>query len=164
MRALEGMCFRMITGSRVPGEELSKMLDFIRNFADQFHHFKEETYLFPALEKIGIRDENGPLAFLRGEHQTERALLAELDLAIEEYRRNQVASERFVSAAHKYKDHLIGHMEQEEAILFRLAEEMLDEGDKDSLNRVFAEENAKAEELTCRYERLASDLEKDWAV
>jgi len=164
MRALDGMCFRMITGSRVPDEELSKLLDFIRNFADQFHHDKEETHLFPALEKVGIRDENGPLAFLRDEHETERALLAELDLAIEEYRLNQDSIERFVSAARQYKDHLIGHMEQEEAILFRLAEEMLDEGAKDSLHRVFAEENARAEELMRRYERLASELEKNWAV
>ena len=31
MRALEGMCIRMMAGSDVPDEELSKLLDFIRN-------------------------------------------------------------------------------------------------------------------------------------
>ncbi len=164
MRALDGMCLRMIAGGAVPDEELSKLLDFIRNFADQFHHVKEETLLFPALEQIGVRKENGPLAFLRNEHETERTLLAELELAVEDYRRNQAANKRFVSAALQYKDHLIGHMQQEEAILFRLAEEIMDDQAKDSLIRAFAEENAKALELSRRYEQLATALEKTWAV
>jgi len=86
------------------------MLDFIRNFADGFHHAREETHLFPALEQIGIKNENGPLAFLRSEHTTERGLLSELEHAVGEYRRNPIAYDKFVSLA-----------------LFRLAEEMLDD-------------------------------------
>ena len=43
MRALEGMCLRMRTGGDAPNEELSKLLDFIRNHADRFHlKFAEE--------------------------------------------------------------------------------------------------------------------------
>jgi hypothetical protein len=55
-------------------------------------------------------------------------------------------------------------MQQEDSILFSLAEEMLDEVAKDSLTHALAEENAKAEELTQRYERLATELERTWAV
>jgi hemerythrin-like domain-containing protein len=62
MHALEGMCLRMRAGTRMPDGDLSKMLDFIRNFADGFHHAKEETHLFPALEQLGIEGGNGPLA------------------------------------------------------------------------------------------------------
>jgi hemerythrin-like domain-containing protein len=164
MRALEGMCLRMVAGGVVPDEELSKLLDFIRGFADQFHHVKEDTHFFPALERIGIRAENGPLAFLRNEHMAERMLLAELELAVEDLRRNTAATERFVSAARQFKDHLIGHMQQEESILFRLAEEMLDDRVKDSLSHAFVEESAEDRAHAERYEQLAIELERRWAV
>ena len=164
MRALVGMCLRMRAGSSVPGEELSKLLDFIRNFADGFHHAKEEAHLFPALEQIGIEGENGPLAFLRSEHRTERRLLSELARAVEEYRCDPASCEKFVSAALEFKDHLIGHMQHEDAILFRLAEEMLDDQIKDSLIHAFFGEDAEAQEMTQRYEHLAEELEKAWAV
>jgi hemerythrin-like domain-containing protein len=164
MRALEGICFRMRAGEGVPDGELSKLLYFIRDYADGFHHAKEEIHLFPALEQAGIRDENGPLAFLRNEHETERRLLGELDLAIEEYHRDSAAGEKFVSAALQFKDHLIGHIEQEDAILFRLAEEMLEERTKDSLIRDFAYQNADSQAMTQRYEQVARELEMAWAV
>jgi hypothetical protein len=55
-------------------------------------------------------------------------------------------------------------MQQEDAILFRLAEEMLDDQIKDSLIRAFAGEDAAAREVIQRYEQLAEELEKAWAV
>ena len=164
MRAMEGMCFRIWVGGVVPGEELSKLLDFIRNYADRLHHAKEATHLFPALEQIGIPDGNGPLAFLRDEHETERRLLGNLEMTAEKYRHNSAAGAEFVSIANQFKDHLIEHMRQEEAILFRLAEEMLDDQVKDSLTHIFAEENAETRERTQRYEQLAKELEKTWTV
>jgi hemerythrin-like domain-containing protein len=164
MRALEGMCIRMQTGSSVPGEELSKLLDFIRNFADRFHHEKEETHFFPALERIGIQDDTGALAFLRNEHKTERRLLAELELVAEDYHHNYGAIESFVQVARQYKDHLIGHMQQEESILFRLAEEMLDDEVKDSLTHALAAGTPTTREMIRRYEKLARELEEAWSV
>jgi hemerythrin-like domain-containing protein len=162
MRALEGMCFRMRAGSSMPDEELAKLLDFIRNFADGIHQVKEEMHLFPALEQIGIKDKDGPLAFLRSEHRTERRLLSELAQAVEGYRCDPASGEIFVRAALQFKDHLIGHMQQEEAILFRLAEEMLDDQIKGSLIRAFA--GKETGEMAQRYEQLAKELEKAWAV
>src|SRR5215475_9429813 len=164
MRAVEGMCFRMRAGDDAPGEELSKLLDFIRNYADRFHHAKEEAHLFPALEQIGVRDEGGPLAFLRDEHETERRLLGDLELAVEEYRHDSKAGEKFVSTALQFRDHLIEHMQKEEAILFILVEEMLDDRVKDALTRVFAEASADAPGWVQRYEHLAKELEKTWIV
>src|SRR5262249_29448966 len=132
--------------------------------ADRFHHKKEETFLFPALERLGFQNESGSLAFLRNEHEAERRLLDDLKQAIEDYRHNQKAGEDFVSAALEFKDHLIGHMQQEDAVLFNIAEEMLDEPLKDSLTHTFVKKNAEAQEMIRRYERLAGELEDAWSV
>jgi hemerythrin-like domain-containing protein len=166
LRALDGMCLKLKFGGDVPPEVLYQVLDFIQNFADRFHHAREETYLFPALDQNGIQKQGGALGFLIGEHETERMLTAELELAIVEYcHGDSTAVDRFVAAANLYRDHMVGHMREEDAILFRLAEEVLAETAKAALTRSFAQEEAQGCGGTVeRYERLAQELEKNWAV
>ena len=166
LRALDGMCLKLKSGVNVPPEAMYQILDFIQNFADRFHHTREETYLFPALGQNGFQKEGGALRFLMGEHEVERILTAELELAIGEYRYGDLtAVDRFVEAANLYRDHMAGHMREEDAILFRLAEEVLDEAVKASLIQSFAQEEAQGCDGTvARYERLAQELEQSWAV
>ena len=166
LRALDGMCLTLKSGGNVPPETLYQILDFIQNFADRFHHAREEIYLFPSLSHNGFQIDGGALGFLMGEHETERTLTAELELAIGEYRHgDSEAVDRFVKAANLYREHLVGHMREEDAILFRLAEEVLDEAVKASLTQSFAQEEAQSSDgMVARYERLAQELEKTWAV
>jgi hemerythrin-like domain-containing protein len=93
-------------------------------------------------------------------------LIAELELAIGEYRHGDSAAvDRFVEAANLYRNHMVGHMREEDAILFRLAEEVLDEAGKASLTQSFGQEEAQdCKGTVARYERLAQELEKNWAV
>jgi hemerythrin-like domain-containing protein len=166
LRALDGICFVMKTGGTVPVETLARVLDFIRNFADRFHHEREETCLFPLLKELGIEEGGGALSFLRSEHETERRLLAELELAIDEYcSGNETASDRFIDAAKQFHNHLINHMQKEEAILFRLVEEILDEDVKATLMQSLAHHDTPDSDQSIeRYESLAGQLEKEWAV
>ena len=166
LRALDGMCMHLKSRGSVPPEALYQILDFIQNFADRFHHAREETYLFPALSQNGIQKEGGALGFLTNEHEIERMLMAELELAIGEYRHgDSEAVDRFVEVANLYREHLVGHMREEDAILFRLAEEVLDEAVKASLTKSFVQEEAQASDgMVAKYERLAQELEKNWAV
>jgi hemerythrin-like domain-containing protein len=166
LRALDGICLNLKTGDIVPPEALGQLLDFARNFADRFHHKKEETYLFPALSPNVLPKDGEALRFLIEEHQTERRLIAELELAFGEYcRGDSAAVKRIIETANSYRDHLVGHMREEEAILFRLAEEVLDETVKTSLIHSFAQEDAQGSSgLAAKYERIADELEKNWAV
>jgi hemerythrin-like domain-containing protein len=166
LRALDGMCLNLKTGGDVPPEALYQILDFLQNFADRFHHTREATYLFTALGQNGFREEGGALGFLTEEHEIERTLTAELERAIREYSHgDSSAVDRFVEAANLYRDHLVGHIHEEDAILFRLAEEVLDEGIKASLIQAFAQEESQGcDGVVERYERLAQELEKNWAV
>lgn len=166
LRALDGICLNLKTGGNVPLETLYQMLDFIRNFADRFHHSKEETYLFPALSQNVFRKDSDALRFLMEEHQIERTLIAELELAIGEYRRGESAAiDRIIETANQYCDHLVSHIREEEAILFQLAEEMLDKTVKTSLIKSFTQEEGRTNSgMAARYEHLADELEKNWAV
>jgi hypothetical protein len=60
---------------------------------------------------------------------------------------------------------MVGLIREEEAILFRLAEEMLDEAVKASLIQSLAEQGARGDDgMAARYEQLANELEKQWAL
>jgi hemerythrin-like domain-containing protein len=166
LRALDGVCLRLEWGAPLTPEALAQIVDFTGNFIDRFHHDKEETYLFPALVRHGIVEDGGPLGAMKREHQIETALTAELDRAIAGCKNGEAdAIKRFVEAAYKYSSHLIGHMQKEEALLFRVADEMLGEEEKASLMADFHKaENELGAEVYEKYERVATELEKDWAV
>ncbi len=166
LRALNGVCLRLASGQWIPPGTLSQLLDFIRTFADQYHHGKEEAHFFPALERRGIRREAGPLGMLAHQHEIERELSAKLCLAIEDYAEAYPkAHERFITAARRYIDLMVTHMETEDKLLFRLAEEILDEKDKEELTLAFKQAELELSPGAVeKYEQIAAELEMDWTV
>jgi hemerythrin-like domain-containing protein len=166
LRALDGVCMRLEGGSRVTAAELKEVVEFITTFADRYHHGKEEAFLFPALERNGITREGGPLGVMEYEHQVERELLADLEQAIDLYTEGDVdAVRRFVDAARTFLRLLVGHIEKEDSILFRIGDEVLDDEEKAALTANFKQTDAILGERSLQdYERLASELEEKWAV
>lgn len=133
---LDVVAARIEAGSLPPPEHLGKLLRFLRVFADEYHHHKEEQSLFPAMEAAGLAREGGPIAVMRAEHETGRALTRGLfasaaELAV------QSAQERFVAAARHYSAHLRQHMAKEDEILFHTAELQLGLVQNDTLYERF---------------------------
>jgi hemerythrin-like domain-containing protein len=166
IRALNGICIRIELGEQVPLAALNQIVDFIRVFADGFHHQKEETRLFPALGRQGIPHRGGPLEIMENEHEVERAHTAEMELSLEGFQYSDSESRiRFVEAARNYSAHLISHIQKEDSILFRLADEILSDEDKKSLAEGFREDAALlGPGAVGRYEQIASSLEDKWGV
>ena len=48
-------------------------VDFIRNYADRFHHAKEEDVLFAELVKNGMPEKQSPIEAMHMEHDQGRA-------------------------------------------------------------------------------------------
>jgi hemerythrin-like domain-containing protein len=71
----------------------------------------------------------------------------------------------FIEAARRYSNYLLSHIEQEDSILFRIADEILDESDKESLSEAFKKDAAAigAGQYE-KYELLASTLERTWGI
>lgn len=166
LRALDGVCARLQWGNHVPSEVLARLADFIRTFADRNHHGKEEIYLFPLLQKHGLVQNGGSLGALTREHQIENELSTEMHRAIEGYRgADPMARQHFIESASKYSRHLLSHIDKEDEIIIRLADELFDEKDLASLSAGFqlAESEFGAGAIE-KYEGIASELERDWAL
>ena len=56
-------------------------VDFIRNYADRYHHAKEEDVLFEALVKNGMPRENSPVAAMLMEHEQGRVYVRDMAAA-----------------------------------------------------------------------------------
>jgi hemerythrin-like domain-containing protein len=145
---------------------LLEIVGFIRTFADHYHHGKEEAHLFPALERRGITRQGGPLGVMEYEHQIERELTADLEQAIDLYKDGDgEAAQSFVEAARSYMRLLVGHIEKEDSILFRIGDEVLDDEEKVALAASFKQTEAALGDRTLQdYENLASEIEEKWAL
>ena len=52
---------------------VEQILDFIKNFADKYHHLKEEDVLFVEMEHHGMSRQSGPVGVMLHEHEQGRA-------------------------------------------------------------------------------------------
>lgn len=58
-------------------------VDFIRNYADRFHHAKEEDVLFVELVRNGMPEKNSPVEAMHIEHEQGRAFVRGMEEAVE---------------------------------------------------------------------------------
>jgi hemerythrin-like domain-containing protein len=144
----------------VSSEVLRDLLQFMREFSDQCHHGKEESYFFPYLESKGVPSTGCPLSALKGEHVKSRQLLADLNSAAAAYIND---AERGRLTLIQVLQSLVAlypaHIWKEDYLLFPMADKILAESEQELLLREFA----KAEEdlgtnAHERFDRLVSDL------
>jgi hemerythrin-like domain-containing protein len=97
---------------RIDQNDTMTLLRFLRVFADEHHHMKEEGVLFPEVMRV-TQTEAGPLRHLLLEHSQERALVGELEDAV---RSTQTAE--FVLFANQLTERVRDHLQKEDGILF----------------------------------------------
>jgi len=117
-----------------------KALDFISNFADQCHHLKEEKLLFPAMEAHGIPQEGGPIGVMLMEHEEGRSHVRAMRAAVEGLERGETSGvESLLSHARGYVRLLKEHIQKEDEILFRIADDCIPSGEQTALLKSFEE-------------------------
>lgn len=139
-----------------------KALDFFSHFADQCHHFKEEQVLFPAIAEGGIPRDGGPIGMMLMEHEEGRAYVRAMLSAIPLVEaKNQVAKEILVDKAKAYLRLLKDHIQKEDEILFRIADDVISPDEQKQLLRSFEEHEAKeiGEGVHEKYLKIAEELE-----
>jgi len=127
-------------------EQWRKALEFFRHFADQCHHFKEEKVLFPAMEEHGIPREGGPIGMMLQEHEEGRAHVKAMVAAVEELSTGTgAADEVLLTHARAYVTLLREHIQKEDDILFRMADEVIPEDEQREILKQF--ETHEAQEM-----------------
>jgi hemerythrin-like domain-containing protein len=101
-------------------------VSFFREFADAYHHGKEEHILFDAMVEHGFPRHAGPIAVMLQEHDMGRAQVAVLAAkAAQSEAWSDEDRQTIADAANDYSGLLRAHIHKEDAILYPMAEQRL---------------------------------------
>jgi hemerythrin-like domain-containing protein len=135
---LDEICSRIERKSAFNTDDVERILDFLRRFADGCHHAKEEKHLFPALEKAGVPREHGPIGMMLAEHDLGRKYIAGISGALDRCRQGEQAAGDLASNARAYAHLLRAHINKENQVLFPMADRVLPEDVQDQIASAFA--------------------------
>ena len=93
---LDGMVKKLEDGERIEIADVTTILKFLRVFGDEYHQIMEERILFPALLRTAPQEVS--LRQLCREHSEERAVVAEIEVALHSEERDRFRSQ--FAAAH----------------------------------------------------------------
>jgi hemerythrin-like domain-containing protein len=151
---------RLEKGEKVDPRFFTEAIDFIRNYADRYHHAKEEDILFKKMEQAGFPVEGGPIAMMLADHVQGREYVAAMEKANERYiTGDSSAVDEIAENAKGYVYLLRAHIEKEDKILYPMARNTLGDTGIEAMRPDFdrvEKEKAGTEE---KYKALLQELE-----
>jgi hemerythrin-like domain-containing protein len=131
---------KMTLSSDVSLTHLETVVSLIRNYADGFHHAKEEKLFFPQLIKKGFSPEHGPIAVMLNEHTEGRCYVKSMADEIANYKKgNKAALPKIFENMQGYIELLRNHISKENDVLFRMADHAFSESEQQELLVKFSE-------------------------
>jgi len=161
LACLEKLTEQSQSTGRLDKQSAQDAIAFLRVFADQCHHGKEEVHLFPAMEAKGFPRQGGPTGVMLAEHDEGRAHVRAMAESLEAAASgDRAALQQFAEHAAGYVALLQQHIQKEDNILYVMANRVFSEEDQrrllDAFGRVEAEEMGAGTHEA--YLRLANEL------
>ncbi len=124
INALLKECDSIQSENKIDKIYLSQIIDFVRGYADKFHHAKEENILF---KEFNICAEEGcvhcnPVDQMLHEHDLGRNYIKELEIGIKEENKSKI-----LQNARGYSQLLKEHIFKEDNILYPMMDEAFNE-------------------------------------
>lgn len=133
----------------------SDVLQFLKGYADNLHHTKEEEILFFRIMAEDTIEKKAELKRLMHQHILSRGLFEEMEIALSSHN-----GRRMAILLKEYIPMIRGHIEEEDTILFPMLERILPEKVKNevviSFNRV--DENAPIGQYMSLLERVGQNI------
>lgn len=120
IEALSLECRIIESGKKLDEKFFMETIDFIRNYADKFHHAKEEDILFKELCKDTVQMRCNPVEQMIHEHDLGRNFVTNMIKGLEENDKLKV-----IQNAKGYVELLREHIYKEDNILYPMADESL---------------------------------------
>jgi len=142
-------------------ENANCFIQFIHEFADHFHHAKEEDILFRYFEIPGVLTHCNPVPQMLFEHSKAREFVRNMENAIQTKEINELT----VNAG-QYARLLKEHIYKEDNILYPMAERGLSDEAKSSLLKEYTETDNRlnSHAIWLKYEILCTELEQQLNV
>ncbi len=150
---------KMVLNISTELSHLEMVVRLIKNYADGFHHVKEESLFFPLLIKKGFSKEQGPVAVMLHEHSEGRNFVKGMSENLKAYKYgDSSALTPLYENMQGYIDLLRSHIAKENNVLFRMADKLLTKEEQESLLKSFATME-KTGYTEGQLERFVTDIE-----
>lgn len=146
---------------------LDGVVPFIKDYADRFHHAKEEDVLFKALVANGMPEQNSPVAAMLMAHDQGRTFVRGIEKAARQALTSEATPEVVTALAENARGYaalLRDHIEKEDTILYPLAERILPEEVRPAMIAAYTTAEAAGHGLEEKYRRLVEDYEANLAA
>jgi hemerythrin-like domain-containing protein len=135
-------------------------VDFIRNYADRFHHAKEEDVLFIELIKNGMPEKQSPIEAMLMEHDQGRAHVRAMEEAAQKALAGETGQAALIADHAKgYASLLRSHIEKEDTILYPLSERVLPENVRPRMLTAYEQAESRMPGLKEKYLQLIESYE-----
>ena len=130
-------CYQILDGEVINYQDFANMIDFIRTYADDHHHGKEEKFLFNEMvDHLGPAGNKLITHGMLVEHDHGRLLIRDLEEALERVKAGNEESRLDVIAnAIGYGNYLTRHIAKEDEIVYTFAERELSQEILDKVNQ-----------------------------
>lgn len=163
LKVARNFSYRLMKDENYDMDDLPRIIDFIRNYADKHHHGKEEDILFETMSKELERLANsGAITGMYIEHDNGRLYMNNLEKGMEDFKLgNDEARLDIIANLISYGDLLDRHIEKENTAIYKFAENQLsDEAKKYVEDQAMAiEEKASLQGLQEKYNKILEKLE-----
>ncbi len=116
LKVLEQICYLLQNNVEVDPVDIIRIIYFLKIFADECHHGKEEEFLFPVIERAGLHKHNGIIRELLSEHESERRLIRAMQ---ESMFGDNIRQDLFIRFASDYIILLRSHIEKERSCILQ---------------------------------------------
>ncbi len=125
---VRNVSYDILNGSTIDYDDFDDIIDFIRNFADDHHHAKEEKFLFnKMITEIGEVAEKLIKFGMLVEHDLGRLYVMNLEAALSEVKNgNDFAKIDVIANAVGYTNLLSRHIDKEDNVAYTFAQNQLD--------------------------------------
>jgi hemerythrin-like domain-containing protein/uncharacterized protein (DUF2249 family) len=140
LQALDGLERKLVAleaGAAPDRAYFEKAVKFIRTFADECHHGKEEDLLFKTMVNRGFPLQGGPIAVMLSEHEAGRTYVREMADAAAAIGTDPAATQKIVRNGRAYIQMLRPHIDKENMILYPMADNLLSPQDQTQLGEAF---------------------------
>lgn len=140
LQALDGLERKLAAleaGAAPDRTYFEKAVKFIRTFADECHHGKEEDLLFKTMVDRGFPLQGGPIAVMLSDHEAGRAYIREMAEASAAVGQDPAAAGKIVRSGRAYIQMLRPHIDKENMILYAMADNLLSPQDQTKLGEAF---------------------------
>lgn len=160
IKSLQDVVAALDARQRLNVHKLRTVVEFLRVYADQRHHQREEGIFFALLVKRGVPPQGCPIGGLNNEHEKGRVLVSVLDKGITAYEQKQSGAEHTVrQTLQEIIDLYRKHLWMEDAMVFPMAEKLISKADDKELKEKFADLDSKiGSDVIVRLEQFARSL------